>query len=69
MDFPTYTKNATVETKPLTITAPPDVPSETAEQRWLKQQWRDVKEQGIEKTHPLSLNRDSGYVTTDPYNV
>jgi hypothetical protein len=69
MDFPAYSKNATVETKPLTISAPAIDGDDTAEERWLKQQWKDVKESGVGEMHPLSINRDSANVTGDPYNV
>ena len=71
MDFPTFEKNATQPTQALVVDAPDFDPNDTrsAEERWIDQQWRDVEEQGIGATHPLSLNRDSAHVTTDPYDV
>jgi hypothetical protein len=69
MDFPTFQKNATVETQPVVIEGPDELTGATAEERWIKQQWRDAEESGVGETHPLSINRDSPYVTDDPYTV
>jgi hypothetical protein len=67
MDFPAYAKNTVVETQPLTISVPEIEDTDTAEERWLKQQWKDVQESGVAEMHPLSINRDSANVTGDPY--
>ena len=69
-DFPTFQKNATVATQEVDITPPAFNESDTrsAEERWLDQQWRDADAAGLGKNHPLALNRDSEYVTTDPYD-
>lgn len=68
-DFPTFEKNATRTTQEVDITPPTFDPedSRSAEERWLDQQWRDADAAQLGKTHPLSLNRDSDHVTTDPY--
>lgn len=69
-DFPAYAKNSAVETKPVVVTGPSDMTGATAQDRYLKQQWKDVAESDLGATHPLSINRDnSTYVTSDPYNV
>lgn len=68
--FPTYAKNATVATQPVVVTPPANLSGATAEERILKQQWKDVAQSGLGARHPLSINRDNGtYVTNanDPY--
>lgn len=40
----------------------------SAEQLAVEQQWRDVEALGLDKQHPLSINRDSDLVTDDPYS-
>lgn len=45
----------------VTITAPADDTSQSAQERYIRQQWRDVKAQGLEKTFPDSLNLESSY--------
>lgn len=68
MNFPTRTKNATVATQPVVVTPPANTNGATAQDRYLKQQWKDVASSGLGATHPLSINRDNTtYVTTDPY--
>lgn len=67
-DWPSYTKNAQVATQAVTITPPSDTTGATAQDRLLKQQWKDAAASGVAKDHPLSINRDSSYVTDDPYS-
>lgn len=68
-DFPEYAgKNAQTPRSPLGITKPAINPAESAAERYLDQQWRDVADSGVAATHPLSINRDSEHVTTDPYD-
>lgn len=69
-DFPTYEKNAQRPTQEVDITPPAFDPEDarSAEERWLDQQWRDADAAGLGKRHPLSINRDSANVTTDPYS-
>ncbi len=69
MDFPTFEKNATVPTEPIEVTPPADTTGATASERFVKQQWKDVAASDLPTAHPLSLNRDSQYVTDDPYDV
>lgn len=71
MDFPPFVKNATVATQAVTVDGPAFIPNDTrsAEERWIDQQWRDVEDNKIGATHPLSLNRDSARVTADPYTT
>lgn len=71
MDFPSYEKNAQRPTQELTINAPAFDAEDTRspEERWVDQQWRNVKAAGVGRSHPLSLNRDSALVTTDPYTA
>lgn len=68
-DYPPYAKNKQTPTRAVTVTPPTynANDSRSAEQRWLDQQWRDVAETTLGARHPLALNRDSDYVTTDPY--
>ena len=70
-DFPTYEKNAQRETLEVDITPPAFDPDDnrSAEERWIDQQWRDADAAGLGARHPLSLNRDSDHVTTDPYTT
>lgn len=69
MDFPTFEKNATKPTQALTIEPPAFDPDDarSAQERFVDQQWRDVAASGEGASNPLSLNRDSEYVTADPY--
>lgn len=70
-DFPSTTatdrSNAQTATQEVVIDAPDFDASRSAEERWLDQQWRDADAAGLGKRHPLSINRDSSYVTSDPY--
>lgn len=60
MDFPTWEKNAQVETVPVTITAPAFNASEPdPAKRFIDQQWRDAAKAGLGDRHPFSLNRDA----------
>lgn len=69
-DFPTYQKNTQTPTQEVDITPPAFDPDDTrsAEERWIDQQWRDADAVRLGARHPLSINRDSANVTTDPYD-
>lgn len=71
MDFPSYEKNATRPHQGLTVNPPAfDADAghaKTSQTLAVEQQWRDVKALGLDKSHPLSLNRDAAQVTNDPY--
>lgn len=67
MDFPSFEKNAPRPTQAVTI-EPPEVDADaSAEERYIQQQWIDAEKSGVAAEHPLSLNRDSDFVTADPY--
>lgn len=72
-DYPDYTTrdNSTRVNLPATVTPPAfDADAshaKTPQALAVEQQWRDVKTSGTDKQHPLSINRDSSYVTDDPY--
>lgn len=60
---PTSKTNAEVATQPITVNAPADDASLSATERFIRQQWRDVAASQLPEQHPLSLNRDSTYVS------
>lgn len=71
-DFPSFDENASRPRQAITVA---DVPvdknasgAKSAAGLAVEQQWRDVKRLGLDKQHPLSINRDSDKVTSDPYN-
>jgi hypothetical protein len=72
-DFPEWVENETTPTQPITV-APPAYDAnasnaKTREAHLVEQQWRDVVGLGLDKAHPLSINRDSDLVTDDPYTA
>ena len=70
MDFPTYQENGTKVTQQLTFALPTreESAAKTPEEQYLDRQWREVAD-GAGKEIPLSINRDSDYVTADPYTA
>ena len=71
-DYPAYQKNSQVATQPATVDGPAFVApdgTKTAQELFIEQQWRDVEKSNLGARHPLALNRDSAYVTSDPYDV
>lgn len=75
MEFPAFSKNATVPTQEVGIDPPAFDPNtnhaKTDQQVFIEQQWRDADAQGLGKTHPLSLNRDAPQIgnANDPYTT
>lgn len=69
MDFPTHEKNASRPRQAVEVTKPTVDPNDDPVERFVTQQWRDVADNGAATTHPLSINRDSPHVTTDPYGA
>ena len=64
-DFPTFDENANRPRSAITVD--PEVATDPAVSALVKQQWLDVVSHGLDKQHPLSINRDSAKVTNDPY--
>ena len=76
MDFPTFEKNQPRPSAGAITVAPPAFDADaghakTQEALIVEQQWRDVAAgtNDVTKVSPLSLNRDSDYVTADPYTA
>ena len=74
MDFPTFEKNANRPSAGAITVSPPAFDSNSGHAKtdaavFVEQQWRDValSTNDVTKVSPLSLNRDSSYVTADPY--
>lgn len=70
-NFPSFDEDANQPRQAITVNAPAvdKDPShaKTPQALVVEQQWRDVKALGLDKQHPLSINRDSNLVTADPY--
>lgn len=64
-DFPSYNENDNRPRQAITVSAPAHTEGE--DPPFEEQQWRDVVALGLDKQHPLSINRDADEVTNDPY--
>jgi len=72
-NFPTFEENANRPRQAIEID-PPEFDAnadgeKTAQEVFIEQQWRDVAANGLASTHPLSINRDSDLITSDPYGA
>lgn len=72
MHFPSYQKNAQIETHAVSINPPSydSTDARSAAEKFVDQQWRDAAGSWLDLggRHPLSINRDSEFISSDPYN-